>query len=100
MPEQDVPTMKLQPSDFLDTMITPELIRTALEPAIEALELYIASKYARPFISGPVIMAAAQDARHFLRANYPNLKFQLQADMTQLKEGELRFVIDIKGVRF
>jgi hypothetical protein len=78
--------MKLQPSDFLDTMITPELIRTALEPAIEALELYIASKYARPFISGPVIMAAAQDARHFLRANYPNL--------------EIRFVIDIKGVRF
>jgi hypothetical protein len=100
MPEQDVPTMKLQPSDFLDTMITPELIRTALEPAIEALELYIASKYARPFISGPVVMAAAQDARHFLRTNYPNLQFQLQADMTQLNEGEIRFVIDINGVRF
>jgi hypothetical protein len=90
--------MKLQPSDFLDTMTTPELIRTALEPAIEALELYIAGKYAR--LSGPIIMAAAQDARHFLRTNYPNLQFQLQADMTQLKEGEIRFVIDIEGVRF
>jgi len=100
MPEQDVTSMKLQPSDFLDTTITPELIRTALEPAIEALELYIARKYARPFIRGPVFMAAAQDARQFLRTNYPNLQFQLQADMTQLKEGEIRFVIDIKGLHF
>ena len=59
--------MRLQAQDFFDTVITPELIRTAVEPAIEALDLYIASKYARPFISGPVIMAAAPDARHFLR---------------------------------
>ena len=45
-------------------------------------------------------MAAAQDAREFLSANYPNLQFQLEVDMTQLREGEIRFVIDIKGVRF
>ena len=51
--------MRLQPRDFFDTAITPELIRTTVEPAIEALDLYIASKYARLFINGPVIMAAA-----------------------------------------
>jgi hypothetical protein len=99
MPQQ-VTRMRLQPCDFFDTAITPELIRTAVEPAIEALDLYIASKYARLFINGPVIMAAVQDARYFLRTNYPNLQFQLQADMTQLKEGEMRFVIDIEGVHF
>ena len=93
--------MKFQAHDFLDPLIiTPEVIRSALEPAIELLDLYMAGKYAGTDISGPVAMAAAQDAREFLSANYPNLQFQLEVDMTQLREGEIKFVIDIKGVRF
>ena len=76
------------------------MIRSALEPAIESLDLYMAGKYAGAVISGPVAMAAAQNAREFLSANYPNLQFQLEVDMTQLREGEIKFVIDIKGVRF
>ena len=93
--------MKFQAHDFLDPLIiTPEVIRSALEPAIELLDLYMAGKYAGAVISGPMAMAAAQNAREFLSANYPNLQFQLAVDMTQLREGEIKFVIDIKGVRF
>ena len=58
--------MKFQAHDFLDPLIiTPEVIRSALEPAIESLDLYMAGKYAGAVISGPVAMAAAQDAREF-----------------------------------
>ena len=85
---------------ILPLIITPEVIRSALEPAIESLDLYMAGKYAGAVISGPMAMAAAQNAREFLSANYPNLQFQLAVDMTQLREGEIKFVIDIKGVRF
>jgi hypothetical protein len=93
--------MKFQAHDFLDQLIiTPQVLRSALEPAIESLDLYMAGKYAGAVISRPVAMAAAQDAREFLSANYPNLQFQLEVDMTQLREGEIKFVIDIKGVRF
>ena len=46
--------MKFQAHDFLDPLIiTPEVIRSALEPAIESLDLYMAGKYAGAVISGP-----------------------------------------------
>src|SRR4051812_45278354 len=52
--------MKFQAHDFLDPLIiTPEVIRSALEPAIESLDLYMAGKYAGAVISGPVAMACS-----------------------------------------
>ena len=64
--------MKFQAHDFLDPLIiTPEVIRSALEPAIELLDLYMAGKYAGAVISGPMAMAAAQNAREFLAPIIP-----------------------------
>jgi hypothetical protein len=74
--------------------------RTAPAASHPAPPERMAGKYAGAVISGPEAMAAAQDAREFLSANYPNLQFQLEVDMTQLREGEIKLVIDIKGVRF
>ena len=92
--------MTFRANDFLEMTLPRELVGSALEPAFESLHLFIASKYANAVVSGPVVMAATEDAREFLRANYPNLRFQLQPDMTQLRAGEIRFVIDIQGVQF
>src|SRR3954447_8735683 len=62
--------------------------------------LSVLIKRSHPDVQATIIMAATEDAREFLRANYPNLRFQLKPDMTQLREGEIRFVIDIQGVQF
>jgi len=38
--------MKFQAHDFLDPLIiTPEVVRSALEPAIESLDLYMAVRW-------------------------------------------------------
>jgi hypothetical protein len=62
----------LQPRDFLDTTITPELRRTALDPAIEALDLYILPPWKPIF---PLILpqrwAVAASATIMRRASEP-----------------------------
>jgi hypothetical protein len=49
--------MKFQPSDFVDAMITPELIRTALEPRSKHSSSTLRASTRFSVISGPVTLA-------------------------------------------